>query len=73
MIVYDQNFIVLVIYTAVDGFTFPSDWKKIRQSMLERRLEENNVSNLPPLLYAVSISAWSNQGSVMCLMSILNQ
>ena len=49
MIVYDQNFIVLVFYTAVDGFTFPSDWKKIRQSMLERRLEENNVSNLPPL------------------------
>ncbi|XP_023328503.1 serpin B4 isoform X2 [Eurytemora carolleeae] len=33
---------VLVVYTAVDGFTFPSDWKKIRQSMLERRLEENN-------------------------------
>ena len=25
------------------------------------------------LLYAKSISAWSNQGSVMCLLSILNQ
>ena len=25
-----------------------------------------------PLLYAESISAWSNQGSVMCLLSILN-
>ena len=25
------------------------------------------------LLYAESISAWSNQGSVMCLLSILNQ
>ena len=28
---------------------------------------------LLPLLYAESISAWSNQGSVMCLLSILNQ
>ena len=25
------------------------------------------------LLYAEFISAWSNQGSVMCLLSILNQ
>ena len=25
------------------------------------------------LLYAVTISAWTNQGSVMCLLSILNQ
>ena len=25
------------------------------------------------LLYAESISAWSNQGSVMCLLSILKQ
>ena len=25
------------------------------------------------LLYAESISAWSNQGSAMCLVSILNQ
>ena len=24
-------------------------------------------------LYADSISAWSNQGSIMCLLSILNQ
>ena len=26
-----------------------------------------------PLLYAESISAWSNQGSAMCLVSIINQ
>ena len=26
-----------------------------------------------PHLFADSISAWSNQGSVMCLVSILNQ
>jgi len=26
-----------------------------------------------PLLNAESISAWSNQGSLMCLLSILNQ
>ena len=34
------------------------------------------ILSVPPvltLLFAESISAWSNQGSVMCLLSILNQ
>ena len=37
--------------------------------------EMNSVSpvEIQFLLYAESISAWSNQGSVMCLLSILNQ
>ena len=30
-------------------------------------------TDVVPLLYAESMSAWSNQGSVMCLLSILNQ
>ena len=31
------------------------------------------ISEFEALLYAGSIRAWSNQGSVMCLLSILNQ
>ena len=38
-----------------------------KQSSLEEDLSRYT------LLYAESISAWSNQGSVLCLLSILNQ
>ena len=31
------------------------------------------IIGVNPLLFAESISAWSNQGSVMCLLFILNQ
>ena len=37
--------------------------------MIENRERADKIS----LLYTESISAWSNQGSVMCLLSILNQ
>jgi len=33
----------------------------------------NNAGGGVPLLYAESISLWFNQGSAMCLLSILNQ
>ena len=37
--------------------------------IIENRERADKIS----LLYTESISAWSNQGSVMCLLSILNQ
>ena len=36
-------------------------------------LKNSITSHDGALLYAESISAWSNHGSIMCLLSILNQ
>ena len=41
---------------------------RVAQNILEKG---DNIS--AALLYAESISAWSNQGSVMCFVHILNQ
>ena len=35
--------------------------------------KQNKKRMIIRILYAESISAWSNQGSVMCLLSILNK
>ena len=55
----------------VHGFKAQDDSNIIYTSYIEYAIRYllKNLSRL----YAESISAWSNQGLVMCLLSILNQ
>ena len=48
---------------------FQHFWSKVKGVSLR---EKYKGIDLMTLLYAESISVWSNQGSVMCLLSILN-